>query len=334
MYSLAHPELLFLLPLPLIIRWLLPPTTLTKSPGLLIPFYQRLLRYTQTGPSNTATRRWQGSMALLIWCLLVVASAAPQWVGPAIELPQNGRDIILALDLSGSMNTPDMHLGNETVNRVTLVKSVAHEFINRQRSDRLGLVLFGTRAYLQTPLTFDRRVLQAQLNDATVGLAGQATAIGDAIGIAIKKFKSNPNQAKVIVLLTDGINNAGTLEPLQAARIAAEKNIKIYTVGLGANQVVVNTFYGPQVMQNPDPIDDKELKEIATLTKGQFFRANDEASLKNAYESISLLEPSRQDSQFFHPITALYHWPLLAALALSGLIALSHVQLRSRQVSV
>ncbi len=175
-----------------------------------------------------------------------------QSFGETIVLPQKGRDIMLAVDISGSMKMEDMSIKGQSVSRLAVVKMVGKEFINSRKGDRLGLILFGSRAYLQTPLTFDTKTVQHMLNDATIGLAGMQTAIGDAIGLAAKRLLDISQENRVLILLTDGGNNSGAVSPLSAAKLAAENNIRIYTIGFGADQLTVPTMFGRQTI-NPWP---------------------------------------------------------------------------------
>jgi Ca-activated chloride channel family protein len=240
-------------------------------------------------------------------------------------LPRTGRDILLAIDLSGSMQIPDMEMNNRPMDRLTIVKSVAKQFIQDRRGDRLGLILFGSRAFLQTPLTFDLQTVKHMLLDTTVGLAGTQTAIGDAIGMAIKHFKNYPKDNKVLILLTDGVNNEGSVSPLEAAKIAAKYGIRIYTVGLGSNQVVVPSLLGPQILTGGDyELDEETLKQIAETTRGIYFHASNPEELKNVYHHLNQIEPRASEKEIFRPKTPLYYWPLGLAfvLCLSMLITI------------
>jgi Ca-activated chloride channel family protein len=220
---------------------------------------------------------------------------------------------MLALDLSGSMEQMDMQINQRPVTRLTVVKLAANDFIQQRQGDRLGLVLFGTNAYLQTPLTFDRKTVQQMLDDATIGLAGQTTSIGDAIALSVKRLKDTPLDSRVLVLLTDGSNNSGNIEPLKAASIAQKYHIKIYTIGLGAEQQVMNGIFGPQLYNPSQDLDEPLLKEISKLTGGNYFRAKDPKQLAQIYQEITALEPVANDSEQFRPIKPYYYIPLSMA---------------------
>lgn len=307
---------LLLFPLPFVIRKWSKPAVVKNNSGLKVPFFTHLNNLNSTNQHQNSFS-WKLYLAYLIWLLLLIAAAGPQWLGKPVDLPRSGRDILLAIDISGSMQIPDMELDNQPTDRLTVVKNVAQQFIKDRNGDRLGLVLFGTKAYLQTPLTFDLKTVRHMLLDATVGLAGTQTAIGDAIGMAIKHFKNYPKDNKVIILLTDGVNNEGSVSPLEAAKIAAKYGIRIYTVGLGSNQVVVPSLLGPQILTGSDyELDEETLKEIASLTHGIYFRASNPQELRDVYENLNRIEPRIGEAEVFRPKTPLYYWPLGLAFIL------------------
>lgn len=307
---------LLLFPLPFVIRKWSKPAVVKYNSGLKVPFFTYLNNLNTTNQHQNSFS-WKLYLAYLIWLLLLIAAAGPQWLGQPVDLPRSGRDILLAIDISGSMQIPDMELNNQPSDRLTVVKNVAQQFIKDRNGDRLGLVLFGTKAYLQTPLTFDLKTVRHMLLDATVGLAGTQTAIGDAIGMAIKHFKNYPKDNKVIILLTDGVNNEGNVSPIEAAKIAAKYGIRIYTVGLGSNQVVVPSLLGPQILTGSDyELDEETLKEIASLTHGIYFRASNPQELREVYENLNRIEPRIGEAEVFRPKTPLYYWPLGLAFIL------------------
>ncbi len=262
-----------------------------------------------------------------IWFLLVFAAAGPQWLGAPIELSRSGRNLMLALDLSGSMQIPDMEIDDNAVDRLTVVKKVASEFVQKREGDRLGLILFGSRAYLQTPLTFDVKTVQMMLQDATIGLAGTQTALGDAIGLAVKRLMSVPEKNRVLILLTDGASNSGAVSPLQAAELAEQNDIKIYTIGIGANKMIVPGLLGPEVINPSADLDEDTLQKIADLTGGMFFRAKSTRDLARVYKEISKLEPTASDTTIFRPATDYYYIPLAIALLLSMYLVLAYYHL-------
>ena len=320
MFKFAAPWALLFLFLPILVR-LLRRAQVSDGAALKIPFYQKVIALNATQQRSISRHHYLPYLTYLAWLLLVIAAAGPQWLGPPIELPQSGRDLMLAMDLSGSMQIPDMQLNGHKVDRLRFVKSVAKQFVEERKGDRLGLILFGTRAYLQTPLTFDRKTIQHMLDDATIGLAGPQTAIGDAIGLAIKRLKDTPQKSRVLILLTDGASNAGVLKPVHAAEMAAEHHIKIYTIGIGATRLLVPGLFGPQLINPSNDLDESTLKQIATVTGGLFFRAQNTQDLRKVYRTIEQLEPISQDKTVFRPITAYYQWPLGIALLISLFLA-------------
>ncbi|WP_295392652.1 VWA domain-containing protein [uncultured Thiodictyon sp.] len=325
MISLAWPWVLAALPLPLLAA-LLPPARPSGGAALRLPFYAELpgVAAVTTGRRS----RWRVAAALLTWLLLVLAAARPEWVGAPVHLPMAGRDLMLAVDLSGSMDQADYELDNRMVSRLAVVKAVAAKFIERRTQDRLGLILFGSNAYVQTPLTFDGHTVAAMLRDSVVGLAGQETAIGDAIGLAVKHLREQPADNRVLILLTDGASNTGALAPLAAAELAKQAGVRIYTIGIGGGEVGINTPFGVRLMRQGDDYDPETLKRIAELTGGRFFAATGRKELEAVYRELDRLEPSRRDERTYRPRESLFVWPAAGALVLSVLMALSLVRRR------
>jgi Ca-activated chloride channel family protein len=324
MIHFEWPWLFLTLPLPLLIRYFLPPTTSVENAALRVPFIEDFKSLNQEN-IRQIRKRWPLWLATLAWILLVIAASRPQWWGEPIELPVNGRDLMMAVDLSGSMQYEDFKIQNKIVDRLTATKWVAAQFIERRVGDRLGLILFGEQAYLQVPLTFDRKTVRTLLNESVIGLAGQQTAIGDAIGLAVKRFlhnksAKNKNKSWVLILLTDGANTAGTIEPLKAAELAAEEGLKIYTIGIGADEMVVRDFFGTRRINPSADLDERALQQIAEKTGGRYFRARDTAELEKIYALLDELEPIQKDNLVFRPTKALYPWPLGMAFLLSSII--------------
>lgn len=324
MVEFAWPWLLAALPLPWLARRLLP----SAPPGagvLRYPF--PLAGEGASGRSSAPRRSWSRFIAVLAWCCLLVAAARPQWAGEPVEIPQAGRDLMLAVDLSGSMQVKDFVLGDRRVDRLTATQAVAGDFIRRRQGDRLGLILFGRHAYLQAPLTFDRATVTRFLDEAALGLAGQETAIGDAIALATRHLKASPAPDRVLILLTDGANTAGKIPPRKAAEIAAEKGVTVYTIGVGAEELWQPTVFGQRTRVNPSAdLDEALLREIAALTGGDYLRARDRAELKSVYARLDELEPVASDPRVVYPVQALYAWPLGAGLLLAALAAVARAR--------
>ena len=221
---------------------------------------------------------------------------------------------------SGSMDTEDMILKGRKVTRLVAVKSVAGEFIARREGDRLGLILFGKRVYLQTPLTFDRATTRTLLEESEIGLAGKETAIGDAIGLAVKRLRNQPQENRVLIILTDGANTAGEVEPLKAAELASIEGVRVYTIGVGADELMVRSFFGTRRINPSADLDEDTLTRIAEKTGGQYFRARDTDNLVKIYELLDEIEPVSMEQETFRPVKDLYYWPLSAAFAITLLL--------------
>jgi Ca-activated chloride channel family protein len=318
MIHLAWPWMALLLPLP----WLLYRLRAAAEPGgpaLFLPF-SAAVKPPAPG-TRAAVAFGRGPLLFaLIWLLLVLAAMRPQWLGAPVPVPTSGRQVMLAVDVSGSMATQDMAGGRS---RLQVVQNVAGHFIDGRRGDRVGLILFGTQPYLQAPLTSDLTTVHQFLNEAVVGVAGPQTAIGDAIGLAIKRLRAhaagqgardaaNTTRRSILVLLTDGGNNTGVMQPIQAAHLAAQLGLRIYTIGVGAP--VEQDIFG--LSGNTD-LDESTLRAIAQATGGRYFRATDAHALREVYREIDSLEPASGQQQWLRPAIEWFTWPLALALLLS-----------------
>jgi Ca-activated chloride channel homolog len=305
-----------LLPLPFLVRRFLPVLPQESEAALRVPFINDLESY------STSQRAGKGKVILLLaalaWAAFIIALARPQWLGDPVQIPITGRDLMLAVDLSGSMQTEDFKLHGHVVDRLTATKAVASDFIKHRKGDRIGLILFGSKAYLQTPLTFDRKTVDTLLNESVIGLAGKQTAIGDAIGLAVKRLRKQKDNSRVLILLTDGANDAGEVSPIKAAQLAAQYKLKIYTIGIGADEMLVRSFFGIRRVNPSADLDEKTLTRIAKITGGRYFRARDTTQLKQIYHLLDELEPVEKDKETFRPVKALFFWPLAIAVILSG----------------
>ncbi len=312
--TFAWPWMLLALPLPWLARWLLPPARHDASAALRVPFGERLDRVAGAGGRSAFGGR-AGWLVWLGWILLCIAAARPQQLGEALQPPQEGRDLMLALDLSGSMREPDMDLGGRAVDRLTAAKAVLADFLDRRGGDRVGLIVFGRRAYALTPLTHDLASVRQQLEDSVIGLAGQETAIGDTIALAVKRLRAQPAQQRVLVLLTDGVNTAGLLEPKKAAEIAKAEGVRIHAIAFGGEGSM--SLFGLQLPMPGagDEIDEATLRDIASSTGGRFFRARDTSQLVGIYGEIDRLEPIERPGEAVRPRVERYAWPLAAAFA-------------------
>lgn len=309
------PWVVVLLPLPFIFRYLLKPVAAENEAALRVPFLSEFSSEFKS-EHRVDVKRKLLFLAILAWCCLVAAGTRPLWLGEFVEIPVSGRDLMLAVDLSKSMIEEDFIVDDKLVNRLYATQAVAGEFIERRVGDRLGLILFGEQAYLQTPLTFDRTTVRALLDESAIGLAGPSTAIGDAIGLAVKRLRDQEKQSRVVILLTDGANTAGEIDPLSAADIAARQGLKIYTIGIGADEKIVRSLFGSRRVNPSADLDETTLQAIADKTGGRYFRARDTEQLEQIYQILDELEPIEKDVQRFRPQTTLFHWPLALSLLL------------------
>jgi Ca-activated chloride channel family protein len=325
MIHVAWPWMALLLPLP----WLHYLWRAPAEPGgatLYVPMAAQVAPERLTTRRSTHWRRW---LPALIWLLLVASAVRPQWLGEPLPQPTTGRRMMLAVDVSGSMAIQDMEGG---ASRLRVVQDVAGRFIDGRQGDRVGLMLFGTQPYLQAPLTADLTTVHRFLDEAVVGVAGTQTAIGDAIGLAIKRLRAEDQEAQpsgamtadaahktVLVLLTDGQNDAGAMPPEEAARLAAQAGLRIYTIGVGATSG--GGFFGMGA-GNTD-LDEATLKAIAQATGGRYFRAGDAQALQAVYGQIDQLEPAAGQQQWLRSTEEWFSWPLGLALVLSVPAALA-----------
>lgn len=325
MIEFAWPWAFFLLPLPWLVRRIMAAAETGRQAALRAPFLDELEQLPSARHIASIDYRplWWAALA---WLLLVASTARPQWLGDPIEQTLSGRDLMMAVDLSGSMEISDFMLDGHQVDRLTATKSVAGRFIEQRAGDRIGLILFGDRAYLQAPLTFDRKTVRILLDESVIGLAGGKTAIGDAIGLAVKRLRDHPANQRVLILLSDGANTAGTVSPLQAADLAAHEGLKIYTIGVGAEAMVVRDFFGTRRINPSEDLDEDTMKAIAAKTGGRYFRARDTQELAEIYALLDKLEPVEKDKRYYRPRTELYTWPLAGALLLAA--ALSFIKSR------
>lgn len=314
MIEWTWPWLLLLLPLPWLYRWLRAP----KPQRAAILRVSQVLTPT-TGSVLPLRARWRIWFAGLLWLLLLLALARPEWLGEPIAVRDDAREMMIAVDLSGSMEIADMEMNGERVNRLQMVKRVLADFIDRRQGDRMGLILFADTAYLQTPMTFDRNTVRQMLSESELKLIGERTAIGDAVALAVRQFEQRNETNRVLILLTDGQNTAGYITPEQALELAKAYDVKIYTIGVGAEEVVVESFFGSRRVNPSRDLDEAMLSSLANDTGGIYFRARNTAELEQIYTELDNYEPVAGDAQSLRPRIALYYWPLgLAVLLLLG----------------
>lgn len=316
MISLGLPWALLALPLPLLVWWLVPPHR-QRVPALRFPFFRRIVDVagTEAGAGSVVVGRsgLQMLTAVLIWLLLVLALARPERVGAPVEQRRAGRDVVLAIDISGSMDARDFRAPDGAVKqRLEAVRAVVDGFIAGRDGDRMALIVFGSQAYLQAPLTEDLSGLRALLGDTEVGMAGPHTALGDAIGLAIRTFETSDIDQRLLILLSDGSDTASRMSPVNAAAIARDRGIEIYTIGVGDPQAA-----------GEERVDLAVLQDIAALSGGQYFYAEDAAGLARVYARIDALAPRETEVLSWRPRRALAWIPLALAATLGfGVVAL------------
>jgi Ca-activated chloride channel family protein len=308
MLELAHPWALALLALPVLMRLL--PAYKESRDSVKVPFFDKLVELSQQRPQSGAMilrrDRAQRFLVGFMWLCLVVSAAKPEWIGAPVEQQKSGRDLMVAVDLSGSMETRDFTLpGGQTVDRLQAVKYVLEDLADQRASDRLGLIVFGTAAYLQTPFTDDHLVWARLLEETEIGMAGPSTVFGDAIGLAIKLFMDSDSDNRVLIMLTDGNDTGSTVPPVDAAKVAATKEIRIYTIAIGDPAAV-----------GEEALDIETLERVSEVTGGQHFEALDRDQLRAAYEAIGELEPELYETISYRPRQSLHWVPVGLAVAL------------------
>ena len=312
MLTLAHPWLLMLLPLPLLVRWL-SPAHREARPGLRVPFLERLARLTGHRPSPGAVvpsaSRLRTVSVTLGWVLVVLAITRPQLIEPPITRETPARDLLLAVDLSGSMETKDFQdASGNAIDRLTAVKAVLDDFLTHRKGDRVGLIFFGSAPFVQAPFTEDTDVCRQLLDEAQVRMAGPQTAFGDALGLAINLFDRSQVERRVLIALTDGNDTASQVPPAKAAEIGQQKGIIIHTVSVGDPQAA-----------GENALDIPTLREVATTTGGIYAHAGDREQLEEIYRRLDTLETRTAQTISLRPRRDVFWWPLVGALVVTGL---------------
>lgn len=316
MISLDLPWALLLLPLPWFI-WRFVPPHRERDAALRVPFFRQIAASAQAeiqqGAAIRNRSRLQMGAGIIIWCLIVLALAQPARVGAPVERVKAACDVIMAIDISGSMDAKDFKSGNgKPLQRLLAVKNVVRDFVAEREGDRMALIVFGSKAYLQAPLTEDLESITTLLDRTEVGIAGPHTAIGDAIGLAIKNFETSEIKQRLLILLSDGTDTASVMSPANATEIAASKSVEIYTIAVGDPNA-----------EGENKVDVATLQKIATRTGGEFFFAGDSAALTSVYARIDALAPRKTETLSYRPRRSLAHWPLgLAVLIGMGTVCL------------
>ncbi len=327
MLEFAHPWFIALLPLPLLAYWILPVYKESKD-SVQVPFFQRLVKLTGKKPGTGAVilprMMFQRFWLALSWGLIVLALMRPEWVGDPIVRDKSARDLMIAVDLSGSMEVADFKTADgENITRLQAVKTVLQEFVDQREHDRLGLIVFGDAAYLQAPFTEDHDAWMTLLQETEIGMAGQSTMFGDAIGLAIKLFEKTDTDNRVLIVLTDGNDTGSRVPPVDAAKVAHQYDITIYTIAIGDPATI-----------GEEALDLEVLQRIAELTNGGYFQALDRKQLESAYQAINALEPEQYETLSYRPRRQLFHYPVSIVigiyLAFFATMTLSSIYQRRR----
>jgi len=328
MYQFYWPWFALLLPLPFLMRWIFPVRKkyVREQTEVLFPAIDRLKNlFPASSDVNHATNRSMLCALYVVWSLLVIALMQPEKQDQFVHVKNNGYDLMLAVDISGSMQAVDFSTSTKTISRLDATKDVVSKFVLSRQGDRVGLIAFGEHAYLHVPLTLDTLSVSKMLNNMATGMAGNATAIGDAIGLSVRTLRERPEGSRILVLLTDGEDNASSIPPMEAVKLAKQYGIKIYTIGVGQNGNVPfpNGYGGYQMVKVS--MDEGLLKKIASLTGGQYFRATDAQALSSIYTKINQMEKTEADQNVYFIREPLYHYPLSLALVFLFLLTLYQI---------
>ena len=315
MYQFVWPIIFILLPLPLILRQILGVSNFASKNfdgALKVPFWTRLqnLTHQDTFPKRTLSPfLWS-----LVWILFVIAAARPIWIGEPIVLEKEVRNIVLTLDVSGSMEEQDFDIKGHPLTRLEMVKHLANDFIQKRKGDNLGLVIFGSEAYTYAPLSPDTKTLTSLMDEIGIGIAGTQTAMGDALALAIQTVASVPENARIVILMSDGYANAGVVQMDEAIKIAKKTNVKVYTIGIGSDHNTIQDFLGFIQMSAPLDLDEETLNHIAQETGGKYFRAKTSTDLQKIYQLIDNLETTKAEETTVRPRKEMAYYFLLAGL--------------------
>lgn len=309
------PWAVLLIFIPFITRWIMPAKRVETNVipvALKVPFFGRLSSFLTAGQLPSSKKI--AVLLCLSWIFFVLACMRPVQFDNALPLPRQARNIMLTIDVSGSMAEQDFDLNGRPVTRLTLVKNVVDDFIQKRTDDNIGLVVFGTEAYLYTPLSFDKKTLRSLFDEVGIGIAGEKTAIGDAIAKAVEGVAGAPADSRIVILLSDGYANAGVIDLEKATALAEKQNVKIYTVGIGSNQQIVNTFFTTLAINPSLDLDEASLQEIARRTGGQYFRAKTSKELQEIYTAIDKLEKTDDEALSVRPQIEWFYVPLFISM--------------------
>ncbi len=317
MMYFTYPYLFALVLLPFLLVFILPAIKGMHGDAIRFPFMAeiKLIKVSSVWSANKTDKLYGSKFWLmfLVWCFFVCAICRPVYTSEPVKIKTQGRQILLVTDISTSMLEEDFKLNNRWISRLDAIKKVISDFIAKRPNDDIGLIVFGTNSYMQSPLTYDKSSVIKMLNNIEAGMAGNSTAIGDALALSLKKMRSSPNMGnKAIILLTDGENNDGLLNMQQGIELAEQEGIKVYTIGVGKASVMHGGLWGALYPSNP--IDEKSLQKLANVTNGQFFKAQDMSSLQKIYDRIDKLEADDKEPTYVVDVQEVFYIPLLAGL--------------------
>ena len=316
MYQFVWPFVACLLPLPWVLRRLLKPVA--KNPqtpdALRVPFFKELAKIGT--PITLSSKTISPVLWTIAWCLFVLAAMRPLWLGNPIVMPQEARNIVLTMDVSGSMEEQDFDIRGRAVRRLDLVKVLADDFIQKRVGDNLGLVIFGSGAYTYTPLSPDTATLRSLLSEIGIGIAGTQTAMGDALALAVQTATTVPAQSRIVILMSDGYANAGVVSVDEALKLAKNAGVKVYTIGIGSDEKALQDMFGFVQLNMPAELDEATLKRIATETDGQYFRAKSSQDLQEIYDLINTLETTTSEAKTLRPRKELFYIPALLGMGM------------------
>lgn len=331
-FQFVWPYMALLIVVPLLVRLLWVKSTSsnrdetdeTATDTLLHPAIENLQDcFKSKASSGTFANRFSSLLQALLWIFLTLAMMRPQWLEPYTETEALGYDLMLAVDASHSMEAMDFTVQGRQVTRMAVLKGVLDSFVKNRSGDRIGLVVYGSMAYVLSPLTYDLMAVRTQLHNLTANIAGQGTAMGDAIGLGVKKLRERPEGSRVLILVTDGDSNAGLIPPREAARLAAHEGVRIYAIGVGSTQEQVQIYEDGQLTTRDDlTMDEEVLQQLAAFTGGAYFRASNTHALEEIYQRIDELEKTQANSRTMMIPHPLFRWPLLAALLVLLLIGM------------
>ncbi|OPZ79316.1 MAG: von Willebrand factor type A domain protein [Alphaproteobacteria bacterium ADurb.Bin438] len=330
MIEILFPYAFILILVPALVQKLSKPFDTNKDGAINSPFFEEMKNIAKSSNfisiSSFKQNHFLFALSFLAWFLLTLALLRPVYVGKAVPIEQEGRNLIIAIDVSGSMEMPDFSMDGKNSNRLIVARTLSKNFVKKRKGDRIGVVLFGTTAHLFIPLSFDIPVILEMLNEVDFGLVGEKTAIGDAIGVALKSFKDVDSKSSVIILISDGSSNAGSLNNDQAIKLAKDMNVKIYTVGIGADKMRVASIFGTKVIDPSLDMDEEALKKIAKETNGEYFRARNTEDFENIYLKIDAIEKIKNDALFIQPKKELFYYPLALAFLIFSLVLLMRLK--------